>query len=93
MRTISKAARFKRDFKRESKGERRAILSTGLLDVITSLLKDIPLSEKYKDHALVGNWAGARECHVLPDLLLIYEKVGKDELWLRRLGSHSELNL
>ena len=44
----------------------------------------------YRDHALIGNYYGARECHIKPDLLLIYEK--EDSLiTLRRLGSHSEL--
>jgi mRNA interferase YafQ len=40
---------------------------------------------------LSGDWAGYRECHVKPNLLLIYRKVDQDTLRLARLGSHSEL--
>lgn len=43
------------------------------------------------DHDLTGDWIGYRECHIKPDLLLIYRKVGDDMLILARLGSHSEL--
>ena len=42
-------------------------------------------------HGLTGNWAGYRECHMKPDLLLIYSKPEPDTLRLARLGSHSEL--
>ncbi|WP_438270874.1 type II toxin-antitoxin system YafQ family toxin [Rhodomicrobium lacus] len=44
-----------------------------------------------RDHALTGNWAGHRECHLKPDLLLIYDKPDDETLVLRRLGSHSDL--
>ncbi len=44
-----------------------------LEDVQETLLQEKPLAEKYRDHALVGNYAGFRECHVLPDWLLIYQ--------------------
>ena len=50
------------------------------------------LPEKHKDHALTGNWFGHRECHVLPDWLLIYRI--EDEvlvLTLARTGTHSDL--
>ncbi|WP_428346784.1 type II toxin-antitoxin system YafQ family toxin [Moraxella nonliquefaciens] len=54
------------------------------------LLSNKPLPPKYKDHDLIGNYKGFRECHIKPDLLLIYQK--DDEcLSLARLGSHSEL--
>lgn len=43
-----------------------------LEDVITTLAMGLPLPEKNRDHALTGNWAGHRECHVLPDWLLVY---------------------
>lgn len=46
---------------------------------------------KYRDHALIGDWSGYRECHLKPDLLLIYKKVEQSVLQLARLGSHSEL--
>ena len=50
---------------------------------------DLPASNS--DHALSGDWAGYRECHLKPDLLLIYRKPNAEVLRLARLGSHSEL--
>ncbi|MDD2676921.1 MAG: type II toxin-antitoxin system YafQ family toxin [Methylacidiphilaceae bacterium] len=50
-----------------------------------------PLNARYHDHDLSGDWAGYRECHIKPDLLLIYRKSDSDTLRLARLGSHSEL--
>lgn len=61
-----------------------------LQEVIKSLLKQEVLSRKLCDHPLSGNWAGHRECHVKPDILLIY-KVDDEYLYLERVGSHSEL--
>lgn len=55
------------------------------------LLNDLPLPEKNRDHDLTGNWVDYRECHLKPDLLLIYKKVDSEVLRLARLGSHSEL--
>jgi mRNA interferase YafQ len=49
------------------------------------------LAASYHDHSLTGEWTGCRECHIKPDLLLIYKKEGNDKLILARLGSHSEL--
>jgi len=46
---------------------------------------------KRADHALSGDWAGYRECHIKPDLLVIYRKPGADTLRLARRGSHSDL--
>ena len=48
------------------------------------------LPKKYKDHSLIGNWRGHRECHIKPDWLLIY-RIQEQELNLERTGSHSEL--
>ncbi len=91
MRTIDRANAFKRDFKRESKGQYRKTIQEDLREALKSLLADIPLDPKYRDHDLVGNLDGYRECHIKPDLLLIYSKPTDDLLWLARLGSHSEL--
>ena len=49
-----------------------------------------PLPDTCRDHDLIGNWKGFRECHLKPDLLLIYRQID-DELQLARLGSHNEL--
>ena len=64
-----------------------------LLDeVIEELLMQNPLAAKYRDHSLTGNFTGFRECHILPDWLLIY-KVDKGKLILTasRTGTHSDL--
>lgn len=91
MRTIERSTTFKRDFKRESKGQHRATLEASLKAVLVALVTDQPLGTKYRDHDLSGDWAGYRECHLKPDLLLIYRKADIDLLKLARLGSHSEL--
>ena len=91
MRTIERPSSFKRDYKREAKGKHRTILDEELLPVIRALVADRPLDARYRDHPLVGDWLGYRECHIKPDLLLIYRKIGDDLLVLARLGSHSEL--
>lgn len=97
MRTIDRATVFKRDYKREAKGQHRATLDDELMPVLSALVTDQPLDTKYRDHDLSGDWAGYRECHVKPDLLLIYRKVDAEskedttKLRLARLGSHSEL--
>ena len=62
-----------------------------LPEILKLLLVDESLPEKNRDHALSGDWTGYRECHVKPDLLLIYRKPDADTLRLARLGSHSEL--
>lgn len=68
MRTIERTRQFKRDYKRETKGRHRATLDTDLLFVLTALAEDEPLAARHRDHALSGNWAGYRDCHVKPDL-------------------------
>ncbi len=91
MREIDRASAFKRDYKREAKGQHRAALDDALKPVLLALATDQSLDVKYRDHDPSGNWAGYRECHVKPDLLLIYRKSDSDILGLARLGSHSEL--
>ena len=91
MRTIERSSAFKRDYKREAKGKHRATLDEALKQVVAALATDQPLEARYRDHDLSGNWSGYRECHIKPDLLLIYSKPDPDTLRLVRLGSHSEL--
>jgi mRNA interferase YafQ len=93
MRTIRRTTRFKRDYKREAKGRHRQQLDKDLLTIITLLATDAPLVEKHRDHALTGAWNDHRDCHILPDLVLIYRKPDAETLELVRLGSHSELSL
>lgn len=93
MRTIDPTTRFKRDYKRELKGRYRATLEADLVFVFGLLAQDQPLPARLRDHALTGDWADHRDCHIKPDLVLIYRKVGDAKLQLVRLGSHSELGL
>ncbi|MEQ1976659.1 type II toxin-antitoxin system YafQ family toxin [Xenorhabdus sp. SGI240] len=91
MRTIERSMAFKRDYKRESKGQYRIGLDDTLVPVLIALANDEPLERRHRDHELDGNWSGYRECHVKPDLLLIYQKPDSETLHLVRLGSHSQL--
>lgn len=91
MRTIERSTKFKKDYKRELKGRYRDILESELKTILVPLISDEALDIRYRDHDLSGNWAGYRECHIKPDLLLIYRKLDGDILKLARLGSHSEL--
>lgn len=93
MRTIKRTARFKKDYKREAKGHHRQTLDRALLMVVRLLAADEPLAERHRDHALTGDWKDHRDCHIKPDLVLIYRKPEDDTLELVRLGSHSELSL
>jgi len=91
MRAINRSTRFKRDYKRETKGKHRATLDVDLVSVLNALATDQLLAPRQRDHDLSGQWAGYRECHIKPDLLLIYRKPDPATLQLARLGSHSEL--
>ncbi len=93
MRTPDYTGQFKRDYKREAKGLHRATLDADLYVVLFALLADQPLPPRHRDHALTGDWKDHRDCHIKPDLVLIYQKPDADALRLVRLGSHSELGL
>jgi mRNA interferase YafQ len=91
MRQIERTAQFRRDFKRELKGRRGRELEMALTSIVGMLMDDQPLPARCRDHPLSGEWAGFRDCHVRPDLVLIYEKPDEATLRLVRLGSHSDL--
>ena len=93
MRTIEWTNRFMRDFRRELKGRHGRLLDDLLSDVLPILQADMPLADRHRDHALTGDWADHRDCHLRPDLVLIYAKPDFATLRLVRLGSHSELRL
>ena len=80
---------FRKDLKRL---RQRGADMKKLDDVLQTLCAEEPLSEKHRDHALVGDYIGFRECHVAPDWLLVYA-IDKGQLILTasRTGSHSEL--
>ena len=88
-REIVWTTQFKRDYKLAMKRHLRIDL---LDDVIRMLSHGELLPEKYRDHALTGNWIGYRKCHLLPDWLLVY-RVEDDILVLTlvRTGTHSDL--
>ena len=90
-RKIKHSTQFKKDLKLAKKRGKNLALAN---DVITKLANDEPLEPKYKDHALVGNWRGYRECHITPDWLLVYKKKDDGELILSlaRIASHSDLD-
>ena len=93
MRAIEWTSQFKRDYKREGKGQHRATLDVDLFPVVEALANDQLLEPRYRDHALTGEWKDHRDCHIKPDLVLIYQKPDADILRLVRIGSHSELSL
>jgi mRNA interferase YafQ len=65
----------------------------GLREAVTMLAADEPFPRRYFDHSLGGEWTDCRDCHIRPDLILIYRKPDETSLDLVRLGSHSELGL
>ena len=86
---VKTTTQFKKDFKL---GKKRGLKMELLREVITVLAMGETLPEKNKDHALTGNWIGHRECHILPNWLLVYRL--EDEvlvLTLTRTGTHSDL--
>ena len=93
MRTIKRSTLYKRDYKREKRGRYRLILDNELLAVVHLLITDQPLLYNMHDHSLNGNLKDFRDCHIKPDLVLIYRKIDDNVLELVRLGSHSELGL
>lgn len=91
MRRIDITGQYKKDLKLARK---RHLPEDKLNNIIFKLANDEPLPTANKDHALTGDFAGTRECHITPDWLLIYSK--EDEktiqiLTLLRTGSHSDL--
>lgn len=86
---VKLTTQFKKDYKLAMK---RGLKVKLLDDVIARLAQGEPLPEKSRDHALTGDWVGHRECHILPDWLLIYRM--EDDvlvLTLTRTGTHSDL--
>ena len=91
MRKIERTGQFMRDYKREARGQHRTSLDADLVPILVALTDDQPLEPRHHDHALSGDWKDHRDCHVKPDLVLIYQKLDAATLRLVRLGSHSEL--
>lgn len=88
MRSISRTTRFKRDYKSLTRSV--AGLDAMLAEAIAMLANGEALPDRYRDHSLIGDQKGYRDCHLRPDLVLIYA-LSETELTLVRLGSHSDL--
>ena len=81
--------RFRKDLRLAAKRGYDLSLLQAAVDLLAS---GVPLPEKYRDHALIGDFSAFRECHILPDWLLIY-RIEKDSLilFLSRTGTHADL--
>lgn len=89
MLTLHTTSQFRKDYKLAKK---RGYNLSLLEEVLDTLLNGEPLDAKYHDHALTGNYLGFRECHILPDWLLIYAiDNGTLILTASRTGTHSDL--
>ena len=86
MKTIEVSKQFKRDAKKHY----LSLLTPEWGEVLNCLTSNAFIPEKYKDHALTGNYKGYRDCHVKPDLVLIY-RTDENVVELVRLNSHSEV--
>ena len=84
---LFKTNSFKRSYKKLRLTDEEDL---AYIDIIYNLLCDVRLVEKYKDHQLIGKFKDFRECHIKPDLLLIY-MIEDNILKLVDIGSHSEL--
>jgi mRNA interferase YafQ len=91
MRRIERSTAFKRDYRRAKTASRYRDLDQRLATLLELLIDDHPLPPRNRDHPLSGKWSGYRDCHLWPDLLLIYAKPSPDVLRLVRLGSHDDL--
>ena len=91
MRRIDWTTAFRRDLKREKKGQHKKTVEALVFGVVLLLANDKPLPEANRDHALIGEWKDHRDCHIKPDLVLIYRLPDTTTLRLVRLGSHSAL--
>jgi mRNA interferase YafQ len=87
MKVIRRTSQFERDVKRM---QRQGKDLEKLKGVIVSLVEGQRLAQRYRDHVLVGQYKGTRECHIEPDWLLIYEST-ESEIVLIRTGSRSDL--
>ena len=87
MKSVSQTNQFLKDIKRIQKRGKDLAKIKQIVNLLASGQK---LPAQYKDHSLIGNWKGARDCHVEPDWVLIY-RLSENELNLVRTGTHSDL--
>jgi mRNA interferase YafQ len=84
---ITQTSQFKKDFRKQIK---RGKDPQKLFAFVELLVSEQPIPSRYRDHVLLGNWSGRRDCHLEPDWLLIYQ-LTEVEVILERTGSHSDL--
>lgn len=89
MKNIVPTDQFKRDIKKQS----IELITPQWIEVMHCLINDLPLPQKYCNHALTGDKKHLMDCHVKPDLVLLYEYIDDTDILLHRLGSHSELKI
>ena len=90
--TIFPSTRFKKDYKKFLKKQREKEAIQAVIRLLAEHGNEA-VPQQMKPHTLVGNYKGAWECHIFPDLLLIWEQEDEPEkkIYLIRIGSHSEL--
>ena len=88
-RTVVPTNQFKRDIKKQY----MELITPQWVEVMNCLVNDMPLAVNFRNHALTGDKKHLMDCHVKPDLVLLYEYQNKTDLILHRLGSHSELKI
>jgi len=91
VREIEWTTAFARDFKKAQATPKHRGFDPLLEEIGNLLAQDLPLATRYRDHALSGDYSKHRECHLKPDLLLIYRKPDEKRLLFVRLGSQREL--
>ena len=91
MRRIELTRSFKRDYKKVISNPLHRDVNFLLNSTMETIASDTPLEFRFRDHLLTGEYKGHRECHLKPDLLLIYRKPDEETALFVRLGSHSEL--
>jgi mRNA interferase YafQ len=86
---IAVSTSFKKDYKRLSNNEK---IISAIDDAIFLLAKGESLPIKYKEHPLQGNWKGYSDCHIFPDIVLIFKRdLENDILKLARIGNHIQV--
>ncbi len=93
MLTINYTKQFQKDYKKIKHGIYGKKINQMLEEVVTMLTHMKPFPKRFCDHELTGEWSEHRDCHLKPDLILIYRQRDEDTVEFVRLGSHSELGL
>jgi mRNA interferase YafQ len=91
MRTIDSSTLFRKELRKLKTNPDHGNLDELLEVVLDLLVVDKPLLIKNRDHPLTGPYKGFRDCHIKPDVVLIYSKPDRTTLWLARIGTHSEV--